>query len=220
MAAKQMKFGVDARAEIGNGLSQLARAVKATLGPRGRNVVLQKSFGSPRITKDGVTVSKEIELPQPFENMGAKIVNQVASKTGDVAGDGTTTAVVLAEAIMSEGMKYITSGVNPILVQRGILKAAEVAADAITAQSKKVKGHEDYKRVATISANGDEHIGDLMADAMEKVGKEGVITVDEGKGTESTLEYTEGMQFDIGYLSPYFMTNPTTLDADLANGLI
>src|SRR5215470_15726596 len=170
MAAKQMKFDVDARAEIAAGLSQLARAVKATLGPRGRNVVLQKSFGSPRITKDGVTVSKEIELPQPFENMGAKIINMVASKTGDVAGDGTTTATVLAEAIMTEGLKYITS------------------------------------------ANGDEHIGQLMADAMEKVGKEGVITVDEGKGTESVLEYTEGMQFDKGFLSPYFMTNPTTLE--------
>src|SRR5438477_8452748 len=220
MAAKQMKFDVDARAEIAAGLSQLARAVKATLGPRGRNVVLQKSFGSPRITKDGVTVSKEIELPQPFENMGAKIVNQVASKTGDVAGDGTTTAVVLAEAIMSEGMKYITSGVNPILVQRGILKAAEIAADAITALSKKVKGHEDFKRVATISANGDEHIGNLMADAMEKVGQEGVITVEEGKSTESTLEYTEGMQFDKGFLSPYFLTNPTTLEATLENAYI
>src|SRR5207253_304309 len=220
MASKQMKFDTDARAEIAAGLSQLARAVKATLGPRGRNVVLQKSFGSPRITKDGVTVSKEIELPQPFENMGAKIVNQVASKTGDVAGDGTTTAVVLAEAIMNEGMKYITSGVNPILVQRGILKAAEVAADAITKQSKNVKGHEDYKRVATISANGDELIGQLMADAMEKVGKEGVITVDEGKGTESVLEYTEGMQFDKGFLSPYFLTNPTTLEAILENAYI
>jgi chaperonin GroEL len=220
MAAKQMKFGVDARAEIGNGLSQLSRAVKATLGPRGRNVILQKSFGSPRITKDGVTVSKEIELPQPFENMGAKLVNMVASKTGDVAGDGTTTAVVLAEAIYREGLKYTTAGVNPVLIQRGILKAAEVAGEAIKEQSKKVKGREDYKRVATISANGDEHIGDLMADAMEKVGKEGVITVDEGKGTESTLEYTEGMQFDKGYLSPYFMTNPTTLEAELENALI
>src|SRR5216110_1129529 len=215
MASKQMKFDVDARAEIAAGLSQLARAVKATLGPRGRNVILQKSFGSPRITKDGVTVSKEIELSQPFENMGDKIVNMVASKTGDVAGDGTTTATVLAEAIMNEGLKYITSGVNPVLVQRGILKAAEVAAEAITAQSKKVKGHEDYQRVATISANGDTHIGQLMADAMEKVGKEGVITVDEGKSTESTLEYTEGMQLDKGYLSPYFLTNPATLEADL-----
>ena len=221
MASKQMKFGVDARAEIGNGLTQLARAVKATLGPRGRNVVLQKSFGSPRITKDGVTVSKEIELPQPFENMGAKLINMVASKTGDVAGDGTTTAVVLAEAIYREGLKYTTAGaVNPITIHRGILKAADIAADAITALSRKVKGREDYKRVATISANGDEHIGDLLADAMEKVGREGVITVDEGKGTESVLEYTEGMQFDKGYLSPYFMTNPTTLEAELENPLI
>src|SRR6185295_5817426 len=188
-------------------------------GPRGRNVILQKSFGSPRITKDGVTVSKEIELPQPFENMGAKLINMVASKTGDVAGDGTT-AVVLAEAIYREGLKYTTAGVNPVLIQRGILKAAEVAADAITKLSRPVKGREDYKRVATISANGDEHIGDLMADAMEKVGKEGVITVDEGKGTESTLEYTEGMQFDKGYLSPYFLTNPTTLEAVLEDAYI
>jgi chaperonin GroEL len=220
MAAKQMKFDADARHEIAAGLSQLARAVKATLGPRGRNVILQKSWGSPRVTKDGVTVSKEIELPQPFENMGAKLVNMVASKTGDVAGDGTTTAVCIAEAIMTEGMKYITSGVNPILVQRGIIKAADVAAEAITNISKPVKGKDDYKKIATISANGDEHIGQLMADAMEKVGKEGVITVDEGKGTESVLEYTEGMQFDKGYLSPYFMTNPTTLQAILENAYI
>ena len=220
MASKQMKFDTDARAELGVGLTQLARAVKATLGPRGRNVVLQKSFGSPRITKDGVTVSKEIELPQPFENMGAKLINMVASKTGDVAGDGTTTATVLAEAIFTEGLKYVTSGVNPVQIQRGILKAAEVAADAITAISKPVKGKDDYKKVATISANGDEHIGQLMADAMEKVGKEGVITVDEGKGMTSELEYTEGMQFDKGYLSPYFLTNPTTLEAILENAYI
>ena len=220
MAAKQMKFESDARAEIAAGLSQLARAVKATLGPRGRNVVLQKSFGSPRITKDGVTVAKEIELPQPFENMGAKLVNMVASKTGDVAGDGTTTATVLAEAIYLEGLKYVRTGVNPVLIQRGITKATEVANEAITAQAKKVKGREDYKRVATISANGDEKIGDLMADAMERVGQEGVITVDEGKSTESVLEYTEGMQFDKGYLSPYFMTNPNTLEAQLENAYI
>jgi chaperonin GroEL len=220
MSAKQMKFDTDARAEIASGLSQLARAVKATLGPSGRNVILQKSYGSPRITKDGVTVSKEIELPQPFQNMGAKLVNMVASKTGDVAGDGTTTAVVLAEAIYSEGLRVVTTGVNPVTIQRGILKAAEIAAEAITAQSKKVKGRDDYKKVATISANGDEKIGDLMADAMEKVGKEGVITVDEGKSTESVLEYTEGMQFDKGYLSPYFMTNPTTLEAVLENAAI
>src|SRR5436190_2556898 len=220
MAAKQMKFDTDARAEIAAGMSQLSRAVRATLGPRGRNVVLQKSYGSPRITKDGVTVAKEIELPQPFENMGAKLVSAVASKTGDVAGDGTTTATVLAEAIMSEGLKFVTVGVNPVLIQRGIVKAAEIAADAIKAISKKVKGREDYKRVATISANGDEKIGDLMADAMEKVGKEGVITVDEGKSTESVLEYTEGMQFDKGYLSPYFLTNPTTLQAILEDAYI
>jgi len=220
MAAKQMKFETDARAEIATGLSQLARAVKITLGPRGRNVVLQKSFGSPRVTKDGVTVSKEIELPEPFANMGAKLVNMVASKTGDVAGDGTTTATVLAEAIYTEGLKYVTAGVNPVQIQRGILRAAEVAAQAITNISKPVKGKDDYRKVATISANGDAHVGELMAEAMEKVGKEGVITVDEGKGTETELEYTEGMQFDKGYLSPYFMTNPTTLEAILENAYI
>jgi chaperonin GroEL len=221
MAAKQMKFDTDARAEIASGLSQLARAVKATLGPRGRNVILQKSFGSPRITKDGVTVAKEIELQQPFQNMGAKLVMTVASKTGDVAGDGTTTATVLAEAIYIEGLKYVTSGGhNPVQIQRGIIRAAEVAADAITRQAKPVKGKEDYRKVATISANGDEHIGQIMADAMEKVGKEGVITVEEGKSTESTLEYTEGMQFDKGYLSPYFLTNPTTLEAVLEDAYI
>src|SRR5450432_1736352 len=220
MATKQMMYETDARAELLVGVSKLARAVKATLGPRGRSVVMQKSFGSPRITKDGVSVAKEIELPQPFENMGAKLVAAVASKTGDVAGDGTTTATVLAEAILIEGLKYVRTGVNPVLIQRGIMKASEIACEAITAMSKKVKGHEDYKRVATISANGDEHIGQLMADAMEKVGKEGVITVDEGKGTESVLEYTEGMQFDKGYLSPYFMTNPTTLETVMENAYV
>src|SRR5688500_2327072 len=220
MAAKQMKFDADARAEIAAGLSQLARAVKATRAPRGRNVVLQKSFGSPRVTKDGVTVAKEVELPQPFENMGAKLIQTVASKTGDVAGDGTTTATVLAEAIFREGLPYVRSGVNPVQIQRGILKAAEVAANAIKELSKPVKGKDDYKKVATLSANGDEHIGQLMADAMEKVGKEGVITVDEGKSTESVLEYTEGMQFDKGYLSPYFLTNPTTLDTVLENAYV
>src|SRR3979409_1624958 len=220
MAAKQLLFDEAARQALLKGVSKLARAVTATLGPKGRNVVLDKKFGSPTVTKDGVTVAKEIELEDPFENMGAQMVREVASKTGDVAGDGTTTATVLAEAIYREGLKYTTAGVNPIHIQRGILRAAETAADAITAMSKKVKGREDYKRVATISANGDEHIGDLMADAMEKVGKEGVITVDEGKSTESTLEYTEGMAFDKGYLSPYFMTNPTTLEAVLENTYI
>src|SRR5215203_2928818 len=159
MASKQMKFDVDARAEIGAGLTQLARAVKATLGPRGRNVILHKSWGSPRITKDGVTVSKEVELPQPFENMGAKLINMVASKTGDVAGDGTTTATVLAEAIYLAGLQYVTAGVNPVQIQRGILKAAEVAVEAIEKQSKPVKNKDDYRKVATISANGDELIG-------------------------------------------------------------
>jgi chaperonin GroEL len=217
MAAKQMSFENDARQEIAAGLSQLARAVKATLGPRGRNVILQKSFGSPRITKDGVSVSKEVELSQPFENMGAKLINTVASK----AGDGTTTSVVLAEAIYLEGLKYVTSGaLNPVKVQRGILKATEVASEAITKLAQPVSGHEDYKKVATISANGDTLIGGLMADAMQKVGKEGVITVDEGKGTESGLEYTEGMQFDKGYLSPYFLTNPTTLECVLEDAYI
>src|SRR5581483_5998588 len=220
MAAKQMMFETGARQEIATGLSQLARAVKATLGPRGRNVVLQKSYGNPRITKDGVTVAKEIELPDPFQNMGAKLVSTVASKTGDVAGDGTTTATVLAEAIYLEGLRTVTTGVNPVVIQRGITKAAQVAAEAITAQAKKVNGREDYKRVATISANGDEKIGELMAEAMEKVGKEGVITVDEGKSIESVLEYTEGMQFDKGYLSPYFISNPTTLETVLENAYI
>jgi chaperonin GroEL len=220
MATKQMMFETDARSALFSGMEKLSRAVKSTLGPRGHNVILQKSYGNPRITKDGVSVSKEVELTQPFENMGAKLVNTVASKTGDIAGDGTTTSVVLAEAILGEGLKYVTARVNPVLVQRGILKAAEIAADAITAISKKVKGREDYLRVATISANGNKHIGELMAEAMEKVGKEGVITVDEGKGTESALEYTEGMQFDKGYLSPYFLTNPTTLQAVLEDALI
>jgi chaperonin GroEL len=221
MSAKQMKFTTDARAELFNGMAQLSRAVKATLGPKGRNVILQKSFGTPRITKDGVSVAKEIELPQPFENMGAKLISSVASKTGDVAGDGTTTATVLAEAILQEGLKYVAAGgVNPVTIQRGILKAAEAAAAAITAMAKKVSGHDDYKKVATISANGDEHIGQLMADAMERVGKEGVITVDEGKSLVSELEYTEGMQFDKGYLSPYFLTNPTTLECVLEDPYI
>src|SRR3954469_8433837 len=220
MAAKQMKFDTDARAEIAAGLSHLARPVKGTLGPRGRNVLLEKWFGNPRLTKEGVRVSKESELPQPFENMGAKLVNMVASKPGDVAGDGTTTATVLAAAIFNEGLKYVTAGVNPVQIQRGIMKAAEVAAEAITNMSKPVKGKDDYRKVATISANGDEHIGQLMADAMERVGKEGVITVDEGKGVTSELDYTEGMQFDKGYLSPYFLTNPTTLEAALENAYI
>ena len=215
MAAKQMKFDNEARQAVFRGLSKLSRAVKATLGPKGRNVVFQRSYGGPRVTKDGVTVAKEVELADPFENMGAKLVSTVASKTGDVVGDGTTTATVLAENIFEQGMKYLTAGVNAVAVQRGILKAAEVAGKSITDMSRPVSGRDDYKKVATISANGDEHIGELLAEAMEKVGKEGVITVDEGKGLESTLDYTEGMQFDKGYLSAYFLTNPNTLEAEL-----
>ena len=210
-----MKFDTDARQSVYKGLAKLSRAVKATLGPRGRNVVFQRSYGGPRVTKDGVTVAKEIELPDPFENMGAKLINTVASKTGDVAGDGTTTATVLAEAIFEQGLRYLTAGVNPVKVQRGILAAADAAAEAVTKMAQPVKGRDDYAKVATVSANGDEGIGDLLAEAMEKVGKEGVITVDEGKGLESTLDYTEGMQFDKGYLSPYFLTNPATLEAEL-----
>jgi chaperonin GroEL len=220
MAAKQMMFDTDARAQLAIGLSKLAKAVKATLGPKGRNVVIQKSYGSPRITKDGVTVAKEVELASPFENMGAKLINSVATKTGDVAGDGTTTATVLAEAIFVEGLKHLTPGTNTVHVQRGILNAANVAAEAITGFARKVKGTDDYRKIATISANGDTHIGDLLAQAMDKVGKEGVITVDEGKGVTSELEYTEGMQFDKGYLSPYFMSNPTKLTAELENPYI
>ena len=220
MSAKQMSFDNDARNHIAAGLSKLARAVKATLGPRGRNVILSKSYGSPRITKDGVSVAKEIELPHPFENMGAKLINTVASKTGDVAGDGTTTATVLAEAIFLEGIKYTSVGVNTVAVQRGIIAAANVACEAIDAMARKVKGRDDLKKIATISANGDEHIGELLALAFDKVGKEGVVTVDEGKSTSSELEYTEGMQFDKGYPSPYFMTNATTLEATLENAYV
>ena len=220
MAAKQMKFENDALQEIAVGLSQLARAVKATLGPRGRNVVLQKSFGSPRITKDGVTVAKEIELPQPFENMGAKLVMSVASKTGDVAGDGTTTATVLAQAIFREGLKMVTAGANPMDLKRGIEKAVE----AITAELKKMsvptKGKKEIAQVGSISANNDKEIGDLIAEAMEKVGKDGVITVEEAKGLETTLETVDGMQFDRGYVSPYFVTDPEKMEAILDDPFI
>src|SRR5437762_1412071 len=212
MAAKQMKFESDARAELINGMSQLSRAVRATLGPRGRSVVLQKSWGSPRITKDGVTVSKEIELPNPFENMGAKMVNEVASKTSDVAGDGTTTAVVLAEAIFNEGLRHVAAGASTISLKRGIDRAVEIAVEQIAKQSVKVKGKEDVARVGTISANGDEAVGRLLADALEAVGKEGVVTVEEGKSLETEKEVVEGMQFDKGYVSPYFMTDPATLE--------
>jgi chaperonin GroEL len=211
--AKQMMFNDTARAELKDGLSQLAEAVKATLGPTGKNVILQKSWGSPKVTKDGVTVSKEIELPEPFKNMGAKMVNQVASKTSDVVGDGTTTSTVLAEAIYIEGLKHVTAGANPMAIQRGISRAAGVVTEYIKSISVPVKGHSDIAKVATISANNDPQVGEILADAIDKVGREGVIEVEEGKGMENELSFVEGMQFDKGYISPYFMTNANTLEA-------
>jgi len=213
--AKQLMFDEAARTELRDGLKELADAVKVTLGPTGRNVILQKSWGSPRITKDGVTVSKEIELPEPFKNMGAKMVNQVASKTSDVVGDGTTTSIVLAEAIYIEGLKHVAAGANPMAVQRGISKAAEAATDFISKASVPIKGHDDIAKVATISANNDSKVGQILADAFDKVGKEGVIEVEEGKAMENELEVVEGMQFDRGYISPYFMTNPETQESVL-----
>jgi len=220
MAAKQMMYDTDARAAMLDGVSKLAAAVKVTLGPTGRNVLLQKSFGSPKVTKDGVTVSKEIDLPHPFENMGAKMANQVASKTSDVAGDGTTTAVVLAEAIMKEGYKNVIAGANPIAVKRGIDLAVEAAVASIKDQAVAVKGTEDLRKVATVSANWSTDIGSLIAQAFEKVGKDGVITVEEGKSTANELDLVEGMQFDKGYISAYFMTNPNTMEAVLEDAYI
>jgi chaperonin GroEL len=213
--AKQLMFDDTGRAQLKEGLSQLAEAVKVTLGPTGRNVILQKSWGSPKVTKDGVSVSKEIELPDPFKNMGAKMVNEVASKTSDVVGDGTTTSIVLAEAIYAEGLRHVTAGANPMAIQRGIGKAVEAAAEYIRQASVPVKGHDDLAKVATISANNDSSVGEILADAMDKVGKEGVIEVEEGKAMENELTVVEGMQFDKGYISPYFMTNPETLEAIL-----
>ena len=213
--AKQLMFDDTGRAQLKEGLLQLAAAVKVTLGPTGRNVILQKSWGSPRVTKDGVSVSKEIELPDPFKNMGAKMVNEVATKTSDVVGDGTTTSIVLAEAIYAEGLRHVTAGSNPMAIQRGISKAAEAATEYIRQASVPVKGHDDLAQVATISANNDSSVGEILADAMDKVGKEGVIEVEEGKAMENELTVVEGMQFDKGYISPYFMTNPETLEAVL-----
>jgi len=218
--AKQMMFDQDARTQLREGLGTLATAVKVTMGPTGRNVLLQKSFGSPKVTKDGVSVSKEIELGAKFQNMGAKMVNEVASKTSDVVGDGTTTATVLAEAIYNEGLKYVTAGVNPVAVQRGINKAAQVAMDYIASIAKPVKTRDAKVKVATISANNDPNIGETIADALEAVGDEGVVEVEEGKGLETELTVVEGMQFDKGYLSPYFMTNPETLEAELEDAYI
>jgi len=215
MPAKQMLFDTDARQAMLEGVAKLSDAVKVTLGPTGRNVLLQKSFGAPKITKDGVTVSKEIELPNPFQNMGAKMVNQVASKTSDVVGDGTTTAVVLAEAIMREGYKNVIAGADPLALKRGIDLAVEAACASITDQAKPCKTAADLKKVATVSANWDRQIGELVAQAFEKVGTDGVITVEEGKSTANELDLVEGMQFDKGYISAYFMTNPNTLEAVL-----
>jgi chaperonin GroEL len=220
MAAKQLVFDETARQSLLKGVSKLARAVTATLGPKGRNVVLDKKFGSPTVTKDGVTVAKEIELEDPYENMGAQMVREVASKTSDNAGDGTTTATVLAEAIFREGLKYVTSGANPIGIQRGINKAVEAAVANLDKITKKVKDKEEIKQVATVSANWDTTIGEIIADAMDKVGKDGTITVEEAKSIETTLDVVEGMQFDKGYLSPYFVTNAETMECKLEDAYV
>jgi chaperonin GroEL len=218
--AKQLMFDDTARTELREGLKELAAAVKVTLGPTGKNVILQKSWGSPKVTKDGVSVSKEIELPEPFRNMGAKMVNEVASKTSDVVGDGTTTSIVLAEAIYLEGLKHVAAGVNPMALYRGISKAAEAVTKFIKSISVAVKGHDDIAKVATISANNNRSVGEILANALDEVGKEGVIEVEEGKGMENELNVVEGMQFDRGYISPYFMTNAETLEAVLEDAYV
>ncbi len=217
---KQLKYNADARQAILAGVEKLSRAVTVTLGPCGRNVVLDKKFGSPTVTKDGVTVAKEIELSDPFENMGAQMVREVASKTSDVAGDGTTTATLLTEAIFREGLKNVTAGADPMSLKRGIDKATTVVVGAIAKMSKRVKEHTEIAQVATISANGDTTIGEIIADAMDKVGKDGTITVEEAKTIETTLDVVEGMQFDKGYLSPYFVTNPDSMEVILEDAYI
>lgn len=220
MGAKQILFSNTARDSILNGVNALSNAVKSTLGPRGRNVLIEKSFGAPVVTKDGVTVAKEIELEDRFENMGAQMVKEVASKTSDVAGDGTTTATILAQGIYREGIKLVAAGHDPMKLKRGIDKAVEVVVESIRKQSKQVKGRTEIAQVATVSANGDETIGNIIADAMEKVGKDGVITVEEGKSLETDLEVVEGMQFDRGYLSPYFVTDAEKMQVELEEPLI
>jgi chaperonin GroEL len=206
--AKELEFDTEARARLKIGVDKLARAVKVTLGPKGRNVVIEKKFGSPTITKDGVTVAKEVELDDPVEDLGAKMVKEVATRTSDNAGDGTTTATILAQAIYTEGLKSVTAGVNPMALKRGIEGAVENVVGQLADMAVETKGKKEIAQVATISANSDSVIGDLIADAMEKVGKDGVITVEEAKGLETTLETVDGMQFDRGYLSPYFVTDP------------
>src|SRR5919198_769105 len=218
--SKQLMFSAEARTAILRGVDKLAEAVKVTLGPRGRNVVLDKKFGAPTITKDGVTVAKEIELENPFENMGAHMVNEVASKTSDVAGDGTTTATVLAQAIYREGLKNVAAGANPMDLKRGIERAVEAVIEEIKKLSKPIKDKREISQVGAISANNDHNIGNLIAEAMEKVGKDGVITVEEAKSMETSLEVVEGMQFDRGYLSPYFVTDPERMEVVLENPVI
>ncbi|MBC7791161.1 MAG: chaperonin GroEL, partial [Anaerolineae bacterium] len=220
MAAKELHFNVDARAALKRGVDKLADAVKVTLGPKGRNVVIDKKFGAPTITKDGVTVAKEIELSDPLENMGAQMVKEVATKTSDIAGDGTTTATVLAQAIFREGLKNVTAGVNPMALKRGIDKAVAAVVEDLKRISVPTAGKKEIAQVGAISANNDQEIGDLISEAMEKVGKDGVITVEEAKGLETTLETVDGMQFDRGYLSPYFVTDPEKMEAVLEDALI
>ena len=218
--AKQLQFDEAARQTLLRGVEKLARAVKATLGPSGRNVIIDKKFGSPTVTKDGVSVAKEIELDDPYENMGAQLIKEVSSKTSDIAGDGTTTATVLAEAIYKEGLRNVTAGANPISLQRGILEASKAIVAQLAEISKEVSDSKEIAQVATVSANWDKEIGGIIADAMDKVGKDGTITVEEAKGIETTLDVVEGMQFDKGYLSPYFVTDPDSMDCNLENAYI
>jgi len=220
MSAKEVRFSDDARSRMANGVNILANAVKQTLGPKGRNVVLEKSFGAPTVTKDGVSVAKEIELADKFENMGAQMVKEVASKTSDVAGDGTTTATVLAQAIVREGLKAVAAGVNPMDLKRGVDKAVSAAVDGLHGLSTPCKDTKAIAQVGTISANSDHAIGEIIAEAMDKVGKEGVITVEEGSGLDNELDIVEGMQFDRGYLSPYFINNQETMNSELEEPLI
>src|SRR5512135_2284286 len=220
MAAKDVKFSQDAREKMLRGVDILANAVKVTLGPKGRNVVIEKSFGAPRITKDGVTVAKEIELEDKFENMGAQMVREVASKTNDLAGDGTTTATVLAQAIVKEGAKFVAAGMNPMDLKRGIDLAVDAVVADLKSHAKKVTSNDEIAQVGTISANGEVEIGNMIARAMEKVGNEGVITVEEAKSLDTELEVVEGMQFDRGYVSPYFITNADKMEAVLEEPLI